>query len=100
MFSYQNILSMSQTRTHVVKLNEYITHTITITKARETADIFTPQGVANCNNQGLIDRKRMHCHFARAGVINTFFILYMLRDIIVLLAPNPPSENVLKHSCC
>lgn len=29
LFSYLNILSMSQTRTHVVKLNEYITHTIT-----------------------------------------------------------------------
>lgn len=41
------------------------------------------------NNQGLIDRKRIRCHFAGATVINTFFILYMLQGIIVLLAPNP-----------
>lgn len=49
------------------------------------------------NNQGLIDRKRMHCHFATARVINTFFILYTRQDIIVLLAAIPPSEYVLKQ---
>lgn len=43
-----NILSTSQTRTHEVKLNENITHTITHTRAPETAYIFTQQGVANC----------------------------------------------------
>lgn len=41
------------------------------------------------NNQGLIDRKRMRCHLASATVINTFFILYMLRGIIVMLASIP-----------
>lgn len=39
----------------------------------------------------------MPCHSASAGVINAFFILYALRDIIVLLAPIPPSEYVLKQ---
>lgn len=50
------------------------------------------------NNQSLIDRKRMCCHFAGATVTNTFFILYMLQAIIVSLAPIPPrcSEYVLK----
>lgn len=41
------------------------------------------------NNQGLIDRKRMCCHFPSVTVINTFFILYLLQGIIVLLAAIP-----------
>lgn len=39
----------------------------------------------------------MHCHFATARVINTFFILYTRQDIIVLLAAIPPNEYVLKQ---
>lgn len=68
-------------------------------RALEMAYIFTQQGVANCFwiTKVLIDSKRMPCHSASAGVINAFFILYALRDIIVPLAPIPPSEYVLKQ---
>lgn len=81
---------MSQTRTHTEEWNEYIAYMLSQTKAWEMAHILLCRELQiTLNNQGLIDRKRMLCHFAGAAVINTFFHFVRAPSHYCFVGPDP-----------